>query len=367
MRVLFAAAVSLVAAVVSAAGAVPRTQTLFTRAGGTISAFAQDGGIIAWFTPSAHGCNAVHVRQLDNPLKADLPTEGGTHNVTCRWSVGRAPVSLAIAGDQPNLMWTLHENSPLEFDYLVGASVRDRRERRFQQLAHTARGAGLWLGGVAGDGSTLVYGVTSVDYVDEAGCLAGTDTCALKIVQQGGGVYRVIDGHKLRLIPGTGAAVAVAASGRRVAYVEADSIEKDGRPVAGADLPIKVVNAVTGRVVSSITPQGTPIAVALSAHVLATLERTPLGLRLAWYEPGTGSPSGSVPVAIATSPALSVSDRIAVFHVGRSIRGVDIATGRVRTLVSAAAQPIGLSVEGNRVAWAENLKHVARIRAYFAS
>jgi hypothetical protein len=369
MRVLLAAAVSLVAAAVSAAGATPHTQTLYTRAGGTISGFAQDGEIIAWFTPSARGCNGVHVKQLDNPLKADLPIEGSMHNVTCRWNVGRAPVSIAIAGDQPNLMWTLHENSPLEFDYLVGASVRptDRRERRFQQLAHTARGAGLWLGGIAGDGSTLVYGVTSVDYVDEAGCLAGTDTCALKIVEQGGGVYRVIDGQKLRLIPGTGAAVAVATSGRRVAYVEADSIQKDGRPVAGADLPINVVDAVTGRVISSITPQGTPIAVALSAHVLATLERTPLGLRLAWYDPQTGLPSGSVPVAIATTPTLSVSDRVAVFHVGRSIRGVDIATGRVRTLASAAAQPIGLSVEGNRVAWAENLKHVARIRAYFAS
>jgi hypothetical protein len=367
MRVLLAAAVSLVAAVVSAAGAAPRTQTLYTRVGGTISGFAQDGGIIAWFTPGARSCNAVHVKQLDNPLKADLPIEGGTHNVTCRWSAGRAPVQLAIAGDQPNLMWTLHETSPLEFDYLVGASVGDRRERRFQQLAHTARGAGLWLGGVAGDGSTLVYGVTSVDYVDEAGCLAGTDTCALKIVQQGGGVYRVIDGQKLRLIPGTGAAVEVAASGRQVAYVEADSIQKDGTPVAGADLPINVVDAVTGRPISSITPQGTPIAIALSAHVLATLERTPLGLRLAWYEPKTGSPAGSVPVALAASPNLSVSDRIAVFHVGRSIRGVDIATGRVRTLASAAAQPIGLSVEGSRVAWAENLKHVARIRAYFTN
>jgi len=299
MRVLLAAAVSLVAAVVSAAGAAPRTQTLYSRASGTISAFAQDGGIIAWFTPKARGCNAVHVKQLDNPLRADLPTQGNSHNVTCRWNVGRSLVSLAIAGDKPNLLWALHENSPLEFDYLVGAGVRDRRERRFQQLAHTGRGAGLWLGGVAGDGSTLVYGVTSVDYEDEAGCLAGTDTCALKIVQQGGGVYRVIDGQKLKLIPGTSAAVAVAASGRRIAYVEADSIAKDGKPVAGADLPIEVVDAVTGRRISSITPQGTPVAVALSTHVLATLERTPLGLRLAWYAPGTGSPSGSVPVAIS--------------------------------------------------------------------
>ena len=365
MRVLLAAAVSLVAAFVSAAGAAPRTQTLYARASGTISGFAQDGGIIAWFTPGRRACNAVHVKQLDNGLKADLPKPGDAHNVTCRWNTGRSVVPLALAQDEPNLLWTLHEDSPLEFDYLVGAGVRDRRERRFQQLAHTARGAGLWLGGVAGDGRTLVYGVTSVDYEDEAGCLAGTDSCALKIVQPGGGVYRVTGGEKLRLIPGTSAAVAVAAAGSRVAYVEADSIGKDGRPMAGADLPIEVVDSITGHVISSITPQGTPIAIALSAHVLATLERTPLGLRLAWYSPKTGLPAGSAPVAIATSPALSVSDKLAVFHVGRSIRGVEIATGRVRTFVTAAAPPIGLSVEGDRIAWAENLKHVARIRAFY--
>ena len=40
---------------------------------------------------------------------------------------------------------------------------------------------------------------------------------------------------------------------------------------------------LSGHVVSSIQPQGTPVAIGLSAHVLAALERTPLGLRLAWY------------------------------------------------------------------------------------
>jgi hypothetical protein len=364
MRVLLAAAVSLVAAFSSAAGAAPRTQTLYSLPSGTISAFAQDGGIIAWFAPGTQACNAVHVKQLDNGLNADLPKQGDAYNVTCHWPTARAPVSLAIASSEPNLLWTLHEDTPLEFDYLIGAGVRDSREHRFQQLAHTDHGAGLWLGGVAGDGATLVYGVTSVDYIDEAGCLAGTDTCALKIVQQGGGVFRIVNGQRLKLIPGTSGAVAVAASGSRVAYVPAASIAKDGSPVATAELPIEVVDSVTGLVISSITPQGTPIAVALSPHVLATLERTPLGLRLAWYSPTTGLPAGSVPVAIATSPMLSVSDRLAVYHVGRSIRAVEIATGRVRPLVTAAARPIGLSVDGNRVAWAENLKHGARIRAY---
>jgi hypothetical protein len=99
--------------------------------------------------------------------------------------------------------------------------------------------------------------------------------------------------------------------------------------------------------------------------VLATLERTPLGLRLAWYGPTTGKPLGSVPIAAATNPELSVTDTLAVFRVGRSIRAVELASRRVRTVIKAAATPVGLSIEGTRVAWAENLKHGARIRALF--
>jgi hypothetical protein len=366
MRVLLAAAVSLAATAVSAAGATPRTETLYSRASGTISAFAQDDQLITWFTPDARGCNIVHVRSVFNGLKVDLPKQRDSHNVTCRWTVGGSRVTLAIAGATSNVLWTLHENSPLQFDYLVGAGAGDRRERRFQELAHTNRGNGLWFGGVAGDGTTLAYAVTSVDYADEAGCLAGTDSCAMKIA--GGGVYRVVGRQRrAKLVPGTThGAVALAAGGGRIAYVGTGAITKHGKPVAGGDLPIQVVDAADGHVVSSVQPQGTPIAIALSAHVLAALERTTLGLRLAWYAPSSGLPTGSVPISIATSPELTTSDRLAVFHVGRSIRAVEIGTGRVKTLITAAATPIGLSVEGTRVAWAENLKHGARIRALHA-
>ncbi len=367
MRVLLAAAVSLAAAAVSSAGAtIPRTETLYSRAGGTIAAFAQDDRLIAWFTPDAKGCNAVHVRSVFNGLKVDLPKQLDSHNVTCRWNIGNSPVTLAIAGKTSNLLWTLHENSPLQFDYLVGAGAGDRRERRLQELAHTKRGNGLWFGGVAGDGTTLAYAVTSVDYEDEAGCLAGTGSCLMKIA--GGGVYRVVGRQRPKLVPGTKhGAVAIAAGGGRIAYVGTGSITKRGKPVPGADLPIQVVDAANGHVVSSVQPQGTPIAIALSAHVLAALERTPLGLRLAWYSPSSGLPIGSAPVALAASPTLTVSDRLVVFHVGRSIRAVEIATGRVKTLITAAAPPIGLSIEGGRLAWAENLKHGARICALHVS
>jgi hypothetical protein len=168
-----------------------------------------------------------------------------------------------------------------------------------------------------------------------------------------------------KLIPGTesGGAVEVAASSGAVAYVPAADVGKQGRPVAGADLPIEVVDARTGASISRVSPQGTPIAITLAPRILATLERTPLGLRLAWYDRATGAPAGSVPVSGRTSPELTATDRTIVYHVRRSIRAVDVETHNVRTLAHAATDPIGLSLEGQRLAWAENLKTAARIRA----
>lgn len=363
MRVLFAAAISFAAAAATAAGAVPRAETLVTRTGGPIAGFAQDGPLIAWFAPGGRRCNVVHVRSLANGLNASMPSQS-SHNVTCTWQVGSERVALAIDRTDSNVLWALRERSPLEYDYLIGAGAGPgaRREHRFQELAHTSRGAGLWLGGLAGDGNTLAYAVTSVDYEDEAGCLAGTASCAMKI--ESGGVYRFV-GWRPQLVPNTKAAVELAASGDALAIVATGSVTKTGKPVPGADLPIEVVDARTGDKISSVQPQGTPVAIALAPHVLATLERTPLGVRVAWYDPATGVPLGSAPVASATAPELTASDHYVVFHVGRSIRGVEVATGRIRTLARAAAPPVGLSLEGTRLAWAENLKRSARIRALY--
>jgi hypothetical protein len=366
MRVLFVAAVSFAAAATAALGnaaRAPHLETLYSTATGTIAAFAENGPLIAWLEKGGKRCNRVHIRSLANGLNASLPSQNA-RNVTCTWRLADGPVQLALDGSS-NTLWTLHEALPLEYDYLVGAGAgrADRREHRFQELAHTARGAGLWLGRLVGSGETLAYAVTSVDYQDEAGCLGGNGSCAMQIATGGSGVYRLVN-WQLQLVPHTKAAVDVAASNDTLAIVATGAIaQKTGKPVATADLPIDIVDAQTGDPIASAQPQGTPIAVALSPHVLATLERTPLGTRVAWYDPETGRPSGSTPVAAATSPRLAVSDRYIVFRVGRSIRGISVATGKTRTLARAAAPPVGLSLVGSRLAWAENLKHGARIRA----
>jgi hypothetical protein len=364
---LLVAVVATLATVVSPATTRAQPQTVWlSPAHGTIAAFAQDGSEMAWFAPGGRTCNLVHLRSTTAPVEIELPAQSA-HNVTCHFVRSkRDPVQVAVAEKSGNVLWTLPLQSPLALDYVLGAGVapKQRAEVRLLEAAHTAKGVGQWLGGISGDGDTLAFAVTSVGWTDESGCLAGIAPCTL--VKSGGGVY-VVRGRSRVHVRGTSAAVEVATSGDRIAYVPTGLIGTGGRPRASADLPIDIVETATGRRVASVVPQGVPLAIALSAHVLATLEQTPLGVRLAWYDAATGRVRGAVPVPKATAPSLTASDQLVVFHVGRSLRSVNVATHRVRVLATAAAAPIGVSLEGSRLAWAENLPLYARIRALYVS
>jgi hypothetical protein len=365
MRMLFAA-LGLAAILVQAAAAAPRPETLYASPSGRIDAFAQDGSLLAWFAPGTNHCNTVWVFDLATTEQVMLPKQGPNDvNVTCEWTVVQ-PVWLAVDYKTATAVWTLRERAPLRFDYLLGASSTKPLERRYQEIAHGGRGAGLWLSAVAGDNGTLVYSVTSVDFVDEVGCLSNPKAphaCAMKL-GRGGGVYRIVGRKQPTLIPGTSpGAIELAVSRGEIAYVPTATVARNGSPVANARVPIAVRSVIDGALVSRVHPRGTPEALALAPKVLATLERTTRGLRVAWYNPATGRPAGSVPVPAATSPALSATDRLIVFRVGRTIHAVNLATHRARVVVRAAATPIGLSLEGRRLAWAENLQGKGRIRA----
>ena len=81
----------------------------------------------------------------------------------------------------------------------------------------------------------------------------------------------------------------------------------------------------------------------------------PLGRRARGLRPGVEQ----------DEPELTANDHTIVYRVGRSLRAVDIETHGVRALARVAAAPIGLSLEGRRLAWAENLNGSARIRALY--
>jgi hypothetical protein len=314
----------------------------------------------------------VWVLSLDIGGSVRLPAETPTaRNVTCRWDV-TPPVNLALANT--DALWTLREpQATLPFDYVVGAGYKDPLERRFQEVAHAKRGAGLWLAGIAGDSiktaagtvSTLAYGTAAVQYVDEIACLSG-GSCAMQLAP-GGGVYRVVGRPPAVLVPNTHAAVAIAVSGSTLAYVPAAGVGKHGRPVAAADLPIEIVDADTGAQRADVSPEGIPLAIALAPHMLVTLEQTTQGLQLAWYSAQTGIGMGSVAVPPGTAPSISANDQIAVFRLGRFLHVLTFATGHSRTVAETAGRPIGVSLEGSRLAWAENVQGRGRIRALYVN
>lgn len=346
------------------AGSAQRPQTLFALDRGTIQGFAQDGSLVAWFTPDKKKCNAVTVLSLTQGTRVTLPDESANApNVTCRWDViPQATIPLALAGT--DALWVLREPGSAPFDYILGAGYpSDTRERRVKEVAHASKGTGLWLGGIAGDRESLVYATTTVAYVDEVACLSN-GSCDMKIA--GGGVFRVVGSKPPVLVDGTAAAVEVAASGTTIAYVQAATLSKTGMPLASADLPIEVRNSLTGALISRVKPGGVPLAVALSPTYVSAIERTPLGLRLAWYDAASGDRRGSVPLPSGTSPELAASDQLLVFRTGKTISGVRLpAAHSVTVLARAAAAPMGLSIEGGRVAWAENVGGKGRVRALY--
>ncbi len=371
MRMLLGA-LAFAASIVHVSAHAGAVQTLYTSpAHQRIQAFAQDGDLLAWFEPSTKKCNSVWVWQLGS-AKVKLPAQGAkSHNVTCRWQVpAGSPVGLALAnnGGRPAALWTLRESASqaIRFDYVLGATLANENERRFEQVAHATHGAGLWLGGVAGNDGSLVYSVIKVAYHDQVACLSAPKSahaCELEVT--GGGVYRVVGRKPPAPVKGGAPAVALAVSGGDVAYVPAaETATADGRPLASADIPVEIRDVATGSLVASVTPSGTPIAVGLSPAVLALLGRTSAGeVVLSWYDTATGKLLHSLPVKSTASPEIGVGTTAIVYRVGREIKTVDMRTLHVRTITTAASSPIGLSIAGDRIAWAENVDGRGRIRA----
>jgi hypothetical protein len=344
-------------AVVGSGSPGPRVETVY-RSSSRIAAFAQDDDVLAWVSAGHRTCNAVHLLSLKG-VKTTLP-KPGTDNVTCRWNLAGGPVQLAIAADAGDAaLWTLHQRAQVALDYVVGATFRQPLERRFTEIAHTPRGAGLWLGGIAGSGSTLVYATTEIAYVDQVDCLSG-GSCALKVA--GGGVHRIV-GRSDTLLPHTGPTVDVAAAAGRIATIPAATVAPNGTPQASLAEAVEVRDAATGTLLAQVLPDDVPVAVALAPHVLAVLERGDGRTRLAWYDPDAGRLLGAERVPPQTSVGIVANDGLIVFRVGRTIRAVDVSTGTLRTLAKAAATPIGLSLADTRLAWAENVGGVGRIRA----
>jgi len=332
-----------------ASAATPQPTTL-VHTPAPVKALAEDGGLLGWLAGNGKKCNAVHLVGGGKTYVLPNPPNG---SMTCHWAISSGVIHLAIAAAAHGALWTLHENGS---DFVMTAQIGGS-EHQVERLAH-AGGTGWWLGGIAGEGTTLAYSSVDVEYVDPLACGSG-GSCKKKVA--GGGIDLVTAGQKTAL-PGAGPALGVAVSNGRIAYIRATTVGKGGVPASGPNAAVQVANVSNGAVVSKAIPVGVPLAVGLSAHVLAVLSRNGYALRLSWYDPATGHKFGGIGVPLQTAALLAVNDQFVVYRFGRTLRALVFATRHSRPLGKTATNYLGLALDQGRLVWAENHSTYGLIR-----
>jgi hypothetical protein len=134
-----------------------------------------------------------------------------------------------------------------------------------------------------------------------------------------------------------------------------------GMVAVATDTKILIASA-RGHVNARVTTSGEPRALATSNRIVAVLTKR---VGVDWieiYDAQTGMLRGKVDVGRAGN-GLAVSAFDVVFSSGRFIRLLNARTQTTRVIAIAAAAPIGPSVDGRRVAWAENIRGGGRIRS----
>ena len=102
---------------------------------------------------------------------------------------------------------------------------------------------------------------------------------------------------------------------------------------------------------------------ALSWGRAAVLVTSGAGKRIDRFDADTGMLLGTRAVPARTAAELDIAGRRIVFRSGRTIYVMDAVTGATRVLARRRVTPVGLSIEGKRVAWAENVSGRGRMQA----
>ena len=166
-----------------------------------------------------------------------------------------------------------------------------------------------------------------------------------------------VEGRATRRVPGAGPATVLAVSAPNVATLDCGGL-------ARCRSPITIRNARTGRVVTSFEPVGLARDVALTPAFAAVLAARTAGEAHELATQRTGALRRNVPVPPGAS-GISASGGTGVYSVGRLVYALDGRTFVSRRIARAAGAPIGLSIEGKRVAWAENVRGRGAIRAVY--
>ncbi len=319
-----------------------------------IYAFAQDGDRLAWVAADGR----VRLRSL---------------SARRTWVVGTIPYRdrassalLALAGNR--VLWSFDAGgNSTEFPVAVGAPGRKPVEIAHLGGGLRGMGDGHDLVGVSGDGTTLAYG-----WVAETcpGQPYGCNTFEGPLVVTGGGVSLAMWTPAPRpfypaVVPGVPPPALFAITPGLVAVAPAREITPLGQwvPRVVEDGAVEVYDLAGGLQLRAPF-LGLVRDVALSGRSLAVLLEQPDGAKVVerFVVPKKEFVEGArVPLA---ADDLTVGSGGTTFRVGRDI--YLLQPEHARLIARAAGTPVGLSIEGRRMAWAENVHGNGRIRAVTA-
>jgi len=311
-----------------------------------IWSFAQDDEMLAWET-----------------------TQGTRSTIQVRNASGRRPVTVSRpdGGDGPYVM----EEFALGGTRVVWGGFVDCCNNGYGELETAAPGSkpkelrplsldewawGDYPTGAAGDGTTLVYSLATIYPLDET-------EREWRVTD--GGVWRVTATKSVR-VPGTPPTALLAATRGTIALVPADRRRSQNNSIqvaAAANARVEIRDAATGAVRASFVPKGRVAALGMDAEIAAVIVLSGKEARVEWYSAQSGKRLGASSVPRSIADNIDVSGHTIVLHRGKTILAVDTGTRQIRDLALASSSPVGLSIEGERVAWAEKVGNRGAIRA----
>jgi hypothetical protein len=314
-----------------------------------IQGFAQDGPFIAWSTSTPHTFTCrTFIRSLPTGRRAEF----GSGSSSCS---GLRERRLALAGRR--VLW---EATPgycgtCNPTRIFSATFGRPNVVSLGTFEDTYSG-GRQVTGLVGDGQLLAYSWVELWLLYDAegrDCISYPVPCMWKVVR--GRTAAVINDASER-IPGVHRPALLAAGGARLAVAPSlehwSGFDRRVRPVRNG--AIEVLDPKTGVLLTSVFPSGTARALALSAGALAVfLERGDGSRAIERYSVPAGTLIAATPVDSHAAFTLDIAGKWIVYRVRHQVRLIG-PLGGDRLLTTARDAPLGLSIEGRRVAWAEN-------------
>jgi hypothetical protein len=353
-RPLVAGAVTA-ALVLAASPSAQGAQTLVTLSN-RITSFAQDGAFLAWTAgPKKFGftCGRPYIQRLSSGIRRVLR--------------GGMPCKQGITIGQGRALWT---TAPQLCGNCVGAAAETatfwHTRVRFLGDFTEVPGEdfnGFRLTGVASDGGLRVLSWIFFEPVASDPCWDVDVVCSSWAIPKGH-ISRLVEG-KREQVDGRLRAALLSVGGGHIAFAPAM------RPADGP--PVKIVAAEDGRIdvrdrtgalLARVFPTGTALALAVSRTEVAVLLEKSDGSRvIERYLLADQSLVATTPVPATTSPSgFDMAGEWIVYHDGGQIFVTD-RTGTAQLVLTLQTEPIGLSIEGQRIAWAQNRTGIHRIRA----